>query len=138
TEFQAPNLLLGSGGGSLSLVVPEDDDGLARRFAARSIARVDLNDDGRPDVVLATAKGAPGLLLNMHPPQGAWLTIELVGRPPNTRAIGAQVRVTTPRGVLLAEQRAGEGYLGSFDRRLFFGLGRDIERAEVTVRWPSG
>lgn len=137
-ELQAPNLLLNSGAGSLSLIIPEPDDGLARRFAARGIARADLNDDGRPDIVLATAKGAPALLLNMRPPQGAWLTIELVGRAPNTRAIGAQVRVATTRGVLLAEQRAGEGYLGSFDRRLFFGLGRSVEHADITVRWPSG
>lgn len=136
--LQRPNLLWNLGDGTLLPVGPHPSDGLAGLHAARGIARTDLDDDGRPDVVLATADGAPALLRNVHERRGRWLTITLRGTPPNTRAIGARVRVELGASTLAAEQRAGEGYLGSFDRRLFFGLGRAVDRVNVIVRWPSG
>lgn len=135
---QPPNLLHNRGDGTLARVAPAEDDGLSRAHAARGIARTDLDDDGRPDLVLATAEGAPAILHNVRSPEGRWLVVTLEGAPPNTRAIGAMVRVDLDRGALALEQRAGEGYLGSFDRRLFFGLGPAVERVDVTVRWPSG
>ncbi len=136
-HVQAPNLLRNLGDGTFGWIHPEPSDGLARLHAARGIARTDLDDDGRPDLVLATAEGKPALLRNVRPPAGRWLTVRLEGTAPNTRAIGAFVRVELDGAVLAAEQRAGEGYLGSFDRRLFFGLG-EVDHATVAVRWPSG
>ncbi len=138
-ERQRPNLLRNLGGERLEPVTPLDPtDALGLALPARGLARTDLDDDGRPDVVLATTEGPPALLHNVARARGRWLRVVLEGRAPNTRGVGAHVRVETARGVQLAEQRAGEGYLGSFDPRLFFGLDREASAATVVVRWPSG
>lgn len=137
TELQRPNVLINRGGAFAPAALPEDDVAMVLR-AARGIARTDLDDDGRVDVVLATARGAPALLRNVHALEGRWLRVVLRGRSPNTRAIGALVRVELGHAMIAAEQRAGEGYLGSFDPRLFFGLGPGVDRVSVAVRWPSG
>lgn len=138
-ERQRPNLLRNTTEGRLEPVAPlSASDALGVAYPARGIARTDLDDDGRPDVVLATTEGPPALLLNVTPRRGRWLRVALEGRAPNTRGVGATVRVETARGPQLAEQRAGEGYLGSFDARLFFGFPRDVSAATVVVRWPSG
>jgi hypothetical protein len=51
--------------------------------------------------------------------------------------VGARVEVTGSAGTLVRERTAGEGYLGSFDPRLLFGL-PDGEPVDVEVRWPGG
>ena len=64
--------------------------------------------------------------------------MRLVGRAPNAAGLGARVRVLMDAArVALQDRRAGEGYLGSFDPRLFFGLvGAGPWTVEAT--WPSG
>ncbi len=137
-ELQAPNVLMNRGDGTLAAIRPSDGDAAGVAHAARGIARTDFDDDGRVDVVLATVHGPPVLLRNVHPYSGRWLRVVLRGRPPNTHAVGARVTVELARGPVVAEQRAGEGFLGSFDPRLFFGLGRGVTTVNVRVRWPSG
>lgn len=128
---QRPNVLANSGGAFSPL-----DAGLTPA-QMRGLTRTDLDEDGRADIVLAPVIGAPMLLRTAWPDHGRALRVVLRGRPPNTRAIGALVRVEHDGAVQAAEARAGEGYLGSFDPRLYFGLGSST-RASVRVRWPSG
>lgn len=122
------------------LVVPILDrrDGAARVRTTRGIAVTDLDDDGAPDVLLAPALGAPAVLHNVSERRGRHLTVRLEGRPPDREGAGAVVEVTTERGILRRERHVGEGYAGSFDRRLFFGLGEVRGDVRVVVRWPSG
>lgn len=136
-EQQRANLHLGNLGSGLRTVRPRGDDGLAFPRPARGATRVDLDDDGRPDLVLTTTAGRQSILHNVAPIRGRWIALRLEGRAPNTRAIGARVEVETAAGPQRAELRSGEGYLGSFERRLFFGLG-SAERATLRIRWPSG
>ena len=133
---QAPNLMMNLGDGTLRAVAGPDGDGLRVARSARGLALTDLDDDGRPDLVLAPALGAPALLLNVREPAGSYLTVRLEGRAPNRDAIGARVTVRQSGRAFVRERWLGEGYLGSSDPRLFFGL-PDAEPAEVEVRWPS-
>ncbi len=123
-----------------SLVVPtlDREDGSRRARTTRGIAVTDLDDDGAPDILLAPALGPPAVLHNVASPRGHHLTVRLVGAGLDREAAGAVVEVATSRGTFRRERHVGEGYAGSFDRRLFFGLGDATGMASVTVRWPSG
>lgn len=135
--LQQPNLLVGVGGGALELVRPEADDGLAQAHQGRGIAIVDLDGDARPDLVLATKEGRPALLRATRRALGRALSLRLVGAPQNIEAIGARVTVRSGTYRSVRDRLVGEGYLGSFDRRLFFGVPGDGP-IDVMVRWPDG
>jgi hypothetical protein len=133
---QAPSLHAGLGDGSFARVVPAEGSALLRRYEARGLAVLDADDDGLLDVVLATSRGAPAFLANVSAPRGHWLRVALQGRPPNTGGVGARVEVEDGPRTHVRVRLAGEGYLGSFDPRLHFGVAASSVR--VRVRWPSG
>ena len=56
----------------------------------------------------------------------------------NRFAIGAQVEVHTPEGVLHRTLRAGRSYLTGNPAELYFGLGAADSIQKVVVTWPSG
>ena len=71
--------------------------------------------------------------------RGHWLDVDLEGAPPNTDAIGAEVRLD------LGGKRL-TGFVGQSDstrhsrgdHRLYFGLGKSSLVPRLTVRWPDG
>ncbi|GAB5540672.1 MAG: CRTAC1 family protein [Sandaracinaceae bacterium] len=123
--------------GAFEPVEASAEDGRATPRSTRGVAYTDVDLDGRPDVVLAPAVGRPAILRNTWESAGRALWVSLRGRAPNADALGARVRVHTSEGVLVQDRRAGEGYLGSFDPRLVFGVPRG-RPVDVEVRWPSG
>lgn len=132
-QAQPTNLMLNDGAGHLVAHTPVAQDGLAVPRLARGIAVADLDDDGRPDLILAPSSGRPAVLRNVTEPRGHWLRVILP-----RGAVGATVRVTLPDDrVLIRERTAGEGYLGSFDSRLLFGLGA-ATTVDLSVTWPDG
>lgn len=78
------------------------------------------------------------MLRNELQEAGNWLLVDLVGRPPNTDAIGALVTVRAGGLTMTRDVRSGTSYLSQDDMRPHFGLG-DAERADfVEVLWPDG
>ena len=78
-------------------------------------------------------------LRNEQDSDNNWFQVELRGSTVNTAAIGAQVLVTTTAGTKLAE--AGQSDTSHYSQghyRLYFGIGKDDEPADVLVRWPDG
>jgi hypothetical protein len=130
---QPPNLFRNRGDGTLEAVEPLAGDALALPLAARGLAVADLDDDGRLDAVLATSNASPRLLRNVQPPAGHWLRVELLG----PSAVGTRVVVRQQGRTLVRARTAGEGYLGSFDPRLIFGLPTTTP-VDVEVHWPDG
>jgi hypothetical protein len=53
-------------------------------------------------------------------------------------AIGARVRVITPKMTQIDEVHGGGSYNSTDDTRLHFGLGSDAVMGKVEVEWPSG
>jgi len=106
---------------------------------SRCAAPCDWNGDGRVDLWIKN-RTAPlvRLLENRVPDPGSWLTLELVGAPPNTEAIGAKVTLTVGERVHVRRVYAGEGYLGTPSKRLHFGLGAAEVVDRVEVVWPDG
>jgi tetratricopeptide (TPR) repeat protein len=117
--------------------------GLDLPHDARAAAQVDWDQDGRPDLWIAS-RGAPRvqLFLNRTPADNAFVALKLRGTKTNRDAIGARVEVRLAGAPPLAlGLRAGEGYLAQSSKWLHVGLGslgRKPRLESVTVRWPGG
>lgn len=115
---------------------------LAREAVSRGLAAGDLDGDGRVDLVVTDLDEEARVLRNTTD-AGRWLNVRLVGRPPNTDALGARVTVrvggvTMSRQTMSRQVMSGGSYLSQHDLRQHFGLG-DAEWADfVQVRWPDG
>ena len=62
----------------------------------------------------------------------------LTGRQSTRTAIGAQIRVTSGKRVLLGFVNGGNGFASQSTQRVHFGLGAPGSIDQVEVRWPSG
>lgn len=108
--------------------------GLARIEDSRGLVLTDLDGDGALDVVLHNYFRNPLVaLLNRTGGEGHWLRLRLRGTKSNRYGIGARVTVNGRVQDLVC----GTGYLSGNAPELHFGLG-SAEKADVTVRWPSG
>lgn len=132
-ELQAPNLYENEGGGSLARRVYPEGDALAVRSSLRGLSLVDLDDDGRLDVVMAPSRGEARVLHNVRESDGHFLRIALEGQ-----SAGATLTISWDGGRLVRAHPIGEGFMGNFDPRVHVGLPADVTRVDVEVRWPSG
>jgi hypothetical protein len=107
-------------------------------WVARGLAIGDLDNDGRVDAVVSTNDGPAYVIHNETKTDNHWLTLELVGHKSNRDAIGAVVKIVTPKGPQWATVTTAGSYLSASDKRLHFGLGADAGVQSLEVRWPSG
>jgi hypothetical protein len=98
----------------------------------------DFDDDGREDLLLVALNGRAHLFHNVTTPAGHWIRIRLVGKKPNTSALGARLTAIVGKSPVVQEVSGATGYISAPDLRLHFGLGGETEILEVVVRWPSG
>jgi hypothetical protein len=137
THAQPGQAFLNDGTGRLVVADAARAGALARPAVARGLMPIDLDSDGRLDLVV-TANGGPARVLrNACEPHGHWVGFELAATGANTRAIGSRVTVETAGRTQWRERRAGSSYQCGSDPRLHFGLGDATEVARVTVRWPD-
>lgn len=104
----------------------------------RALWTVDVDRDGRSDLVVTHQTEPVALLMNQTPPSGSFLNIRLIGVTSSRDAIGAVVKVKATDQFWTATLTSGSGYLSSNDPALCFGLGKGIEKVDVEVTWPSG
>jgi len=110
----------------------------ARPILGRGLVVGDLDDDGRPDAVIASLDAPPLFLRNASPgPPG--LTLVLDGRSPSNReAVGAVVRATAGGRTFVRRVVGGGSYLSASDRRVHLGLAGASRLDRLEVDWPSG
>ncbi len=103
---------------------------------SHGIATADLDGDGDLDVVL-NRLGAPATILRNDVTANR-IAVRLIGRAPNTAAIGSKIRVL---GGAVPEQSrevtSGGRYLSSSETLLTFGTG-NAERVDIEVEWRHG
>jgi hypothetical protein len=104
---------------------------------ARGLAIGDLDNDGRPDLVISHVNDAVTLLRNEADQGNHWLGIELVGRN-HSDVVGARLILEVDGRTLTRFARGGGSYLSSGDRRHLFGLGKSTKPGRLRVVWPSG
>jgi enediyne biosynthesis protein E4 len=107
-------------------------------LSRRGTAFGDINNDGNLDMVVFNVAGPPSVFLNDSVNGNHRVLFRLIGTKSNASAIGARVRVTTPKMVQIDEVHGGGSYNSTDDTRLHFGLGSDAVMSKVEVSWPSG
>lgn len=104
----------------------------------RSLQTSDFNNDGRVDLVATHLDRRAALLQNTGATAHRWVQFRLVGVRCDREAIGARVELRSSDGIRRAVLAKGDGYYGSSQPLLQFGLGRDETIESVEVYWPDG
>jgi hypothetical protein len=103
----------------------------------RGVAIGDLDNDGRPDLVISHVNDPVTLLKNEAGGDHHWLGIELAAKD-HRDVVGARVELEADGRKRTGFARGGGSYLSSRDRRLLFGLGKTDVVGRLTVVWPGG
>jgi enediyne biosynthesis protein E4 len=109
----------------------------AKPRVARGAAYGDINNDGAPDVLVAT-NGGPAVLFRNTGTTNHSLRIKLIGTKSNRDGVGSDVRVTAGTDAQTKTLRSGSSYLSSSELILTFGLGSHSQADTIEIRWPSG
>jgi enediyne biosynthesis protein E4 len=126
------------GDGTFDEVAAQYGPVLTDPHVSRGLAVVDLDDDGKIDVVVNDLDGRPQLLHNEMPGVGHWLSVALKGKRGLSDAIGAVISVRAGGRTALRLVQSGTSYLSDNDRRQHFGLGQATTADLIEVRWPDG
>ncbi len=127
-------LLLGAGDGTFELVDLESS-GLMVRGDAKSLVRLDFNQDAAPDFLVAQNNESVRGFANATGVSGRWVA-KLRASNGKTPAVGARVMAIGENGRRTAyELRAGGGYLSQQSSDLFF-VESSIKSLEI--EWPNG
>ena len=118
--------------------------GFTKKLVARGAAYADFDNDGAPDILLATNGGPAYLFKNVggnpasagRPNQA--IRIRTAGVASNRDGIGAVVRVKAAGGEQWQTVHSGSSYCSQSELTLTFGLGNASKADEVEITWPSG
>jgi hypothetical protein len=139
--FKEPKSLYRSRGDGTFEPVPAPLLGdLTRPEVARGLATLDIENDGRLDIVTVNQNAPAQLLRNTTAGNGHHFVAFLTeGTRSNREGRHARFTLTMPGGAKqTATVRAGSSYLSASDRRVYFGLGTSENSVRVEVEWPSG
>lgn len=103
---------------------------------ARGIAVGDLDNDGRPDVVISHLNEPVTVLRGIGSPGRHWIGVRLEGRD-RACTVGATVKWESAGVRQTRFAKAGCSYASSGDRRHLFGLGSETAGRLIVV-WPDG
>jgi len=134
---EPPHLFHNLGNGKFADATRSAGAAFATARVARGAAYGDINNDGAPDLLVAT-NGGPAVLFRNTGATNNRLRIKLIGTKSNRDGIGATVRVTAGSDVQTNMLRSGSSYLSSSEMVLTFGLGTHTQVDSVEIQWPSG
>jgi hypothetical protein len=117
---------------------PTSGNGLDVAENSRAILLGDFDNDGRVDLFVTNNDAAAQLFHNQGSTGNHWLEIELSGKPPNTKGIGARLYAHSGPVVQMREVNAGNGFGGGSTVRQHFGLGSSKALERLVIRWPDG
>ena len=111
--------------------------GVADPERSRGAALVDVDLDGRLDLIVSNRRAPLMLYRNVTQNTGNWLRIDLRQAGGNRHAIGASITVTTVQHSQTLQRIIGGGHAGGQLLPLHIGLGT-APAADITVTWPDG
>jgi RNA polymerase sigma factor (sigma-70 family) len=134
---QRPVLLRNLGKGRFADITIQGGDYFRAQHMGRGLVIGDLDNDGRPDLVISHLNEPVALLRNQAGVGQHWLGVELVGDK-HRDIVGAKVIVEVGGRKLTRFTHGGGSYLSSGDRRMLFGLGKAARIDRLTVIWKPG
>jgi hypothetical protein len=138
-SYKQLNLLLqNDGSGKFKDVGPVSGSGFALKKASRALAVGDIDNDGDLDLLIANVGDAADLLRNDGGNRQNSLLIRTVGTKSNRDGIGARLKLTIGKKVLLRYVKAGSSYQSQNDLRVHLGLGSATRAERLEIVWPSG
>jgi len=143
TYLQPNSLFAGTGGhGPLRDLSRQAGPGFGPPGPHRASVLVDLDDDGRQDLVFSRLDEPPLLLWNRTRNGHHWLGVLLLREPSAGRhpvlAVGARLRVEAGGRRWTRDLVAGSSFLSTEDPRLHVGLGAIDAVERLVVRLPGG
>ena len=137
TYRQLPQIFRNDGSKRFEEVTSTAGSGFARPIVGRGLAYGDLDGDGDPDLVMVENGGTPIVARN-DSKTGNAIRVVLTGKPPNTRVIGARVRVVANDRSTELMVRTGSSYMSQSETPLTFGIGQALGADTLEVMWPAG
>jgi hypothetical protein len=140
TLKQRPILFRNQGKGKFVDVSARGGSYFKTVHCGRGLAVGDLDNDGRPDLLLSRVNAPLAVVRNIAGEDGQrnhWLGISLV-RNEHRDAVGTRVTVEAGGRKLTWFVRGGGSYLSACDPRLVFGLGTTGKVDRVVVEWSHG
>jgi len=136
-KYKEPLLLFRQEKGLLRNMSSEAGPAFAKPLAARGLTVGDFDNDGFPDVLVATNGGAPVLLRNRCGSGYHWLGLRLEGVNCNRDAVGARISWSAGGVKKTKLKNNGGSYLSSHDPRELLGLGANTKLDWLEVKWPQ-
>jgi len=118
--------------------------GVAHAYDSRAAASVDVDNDGRSDLVIVERTPLPDrhdvvhVYANRWPDPGNWLGVRLSSAVPGVSVLGATITLRDSAGrVHLHRVTSGDSHRSQHDSAVVFGLG-DAQPVRLEVLWPGG
>ncbi len=138
TRRQRPVLLRNFGDGKFKDVsLTRGGDYFSQQRLSRGAVAVDLDNDGKVDVVIAHMNEPATVLRNVSPDGPHWLGVRLVGAK-GADVVGARVSLTAGGRTQTRFAKGGGSYASTPDRRFVFGLAAADKIETLAVVWPDG
>jgi hypothetical protein len=137
---QRPVLLRNQGTGRFQDITAQGGPYFRAAHLGRGLAVGDLDNDGRPDLVISHLNEPVVLLRNVSDaggPRPHWLGVALVARG-RRDTVGARLVLEVNGQRLTRFAKGGGSYLSSGDPRHLFSLGKAERVDRLRVDWPSG
>jgi hypothetical protein len=134
---QQPVLLRNKGDAKYCDITLQGGPYFRSRHVGRGLAIGDLDNRGRPDLVISHLNEPVAVLRNEADVGQHWLGIELAGKG-HRNVVGGKIVVEVNGHKLTQFPKGGGSYLSSSDRRHLFGLAKDDVITRIGVTWPGG
>jgi hypothetical protein len=132
---QRPVLMRNRGNGRFAEITRQGGEYFRTDHIGRGVAIGDLDNDGRPDMVISHVNEPVSVLRNVADTGNHWLGFRLEGKD-RRDVVGAKIVVEVDGKKLTGFTKGGSSYMSARDQRLLFGLGKSSKIDKVTIAWP--
>lgn len=133
--YAQPAIVWQNVAGHFRKISTESGEFLKGTRVGRGLAVVDLDNDGRSDLVFSNVGQSPEIAQNSTPDTKAWL-LSLEGTATNRDAVGASVLIESEAGKTIHHLCGGGSYLSQHQLRISVPF--EPGTVTATVRWSAG